>query len=58
MDKNDIILVGFLGFAFFRSGCWGFLGDCWGHIWRMLGEMLNAFSYSVGGFGGGLLEDF
>ena len=36
----------------------GFLGVVGGDFWRIFGDVLDGFSYSFGGFLGGILGDF
>lgn len=56
MEKTTYYFQFFGDLGFVVVGCWGFLGDCGGHIWRMFEEMLDCFSYSFGGVLGCLLD--
>ena len=49
--KKTGFLTGLLGFGIFLD--WIFM-DLWGHFWRILGDVLEGFWYSFGGFLGGI----
>ena len=54
MEKNTGFLTGFWGFSMFLNRLFGFLEDFGGDFWRILGDVLEGFWYSFGGFLGGI----
>ena len=58
MEQNTGLLTRFLGFCILLDRLWGFLEDVWCDLWRILGDVLDCFKYSVGVFWGGFLEGF
>ena len=47
----------FWDFGFFKAGCWGFGRNLGVQVWRIVGEMLDGFSYSFGCCWKGISED-
>ena len=56
--NNPDFRSGFWDLGFCLVGCSRFVADLGGHIWRIVGEMLEGFSHCFGGVLGGLLKDF